>query len=315
MKRITFITIATALILGSCGVPQEDFDKLQSDNNDLKQQLEECQFGAGKLLSQAKAFFENKEFEKCKKEINVLLEKHSGSSEAKIGKELIEKVNIEIKKLAEAKKKEKAEKERKEKQRLANATKKMKTSEAARILAESGANIKEYQTRIVDEMNFTGNKRREALNMLQKFNDERQDIFAKYELEKSKVVKENDTSRQQRERNEINEISKHQEKLEASFIKMGAKFGSGGIGYDYFGKQLAYASQELRKMNDGLTDNAAYYDYYTDVITDGTVTMTAEQLKALAAQAKALAEAEKAALIKKAILDNWLKQKENFNKK
>ena len=124
MNKITLITIA--LILGSCGVPQEDFDKLQSENKELKQQLEECQFGAGKLLSQAKAFFENKEFEKCKKEVDILLEKHPGSSEAMTGKELIEKANIEIEKLAEAKEKDKAEKQRKEKQRLANATKKLK---------------------------------------------------------------------------------------------------------------------------------------------------------------------------------------------
>ena len=31
--------------------------------------------------------------------VNILLEKHSGSSEAKTGKELIEKANIKIKKL------------------------------------------------------------------------------------------------------------------------------------------------------------------------------------------------------------------------
>lgn len=128
MNKITLTTIITALILGSCGVPQEDFDKLQTENNELKQQLEECQFGAGKLLSQATTFFENKEFDKCKKEVNILLEKHSGSSEAKTGKELIEKADIEIEKLAEARKNEKAEKERKEKQRLANATKKMRKS-------------------------------------------------------------------------------------------------------------------------------------------------------------------------------------------
>ena len=128
MNKITLISIITTLILGSCGIPQEDFDKLQTENNELKQQLEECQFGAGKLLSQATAFFENKEFDKCKDEVNILLEKHSGSSEAKTGKELIEKADIEIEKLAEAKKKEKAEKERKEKQRLANATKKMRKS-------------------------------------------------------------------------------------------------------------------------------------------------------------------------------------------
>lgn len=126
MNRITLITIATALILGSCGVPQEDFDKLQSENKELKQQLEECQFGAGKLLSQATAFFDDKKYEKCKSEINILLEKHSGSSEAEKGKELFEKANLELEKLAEAKKREEVERVRKEKQRLANATKKMR---------------------------------------------------------------------------------------------------------------------------------------------------------------------------------------------
>lgn len=126
MNKITLTTIATAIILGSCGVPQEDYDKLQSENKELKLQLEECQFGASKLLSKATAYFENKQYEKCKNEVNVLIEKHSGSNEAKTGKYLIEKANIEINKLAKAKKKEKAERERKEKLRLANATKKMR---------------------------------------------------------------------------------------------------------------------------------------------------------------------------------------------
>jgi len=126
MNRITLIAITTALILGSCGVPQEDFDKLQSENKELKQQLEECQFGAEKLLSQATAFFDEQKYEKCNSEINTLLEKHSGSSEAEKGKELLKKANLELEKIAEAKKKEEAEKIKKEKQRLANATKKMR---------------------------------------------------------------------------------------------------------------------------------------------------------------------------------------------
>lgn len=63
MKKFTLISIATAFILGSCGVPQEDFDKLQSENAKLKQELGECQFGAGKLLNQASTYFDSKKYE------------------------------------------------------------------------------------------------------------------------------------------------------------------------------------------------------------------------------------------------------------
>ena len=126
MNKITLLTILTVLILGSCGVPQADYDKLQEENKLLKVQLKECQFGAGKLLNQANAYFEDKKYEKCKAEVNTLLEKYSGSNEAKEGKVLIEKVNVELEKIAEVKKKEESDKIRQEKQRLANATKKMR---------------------------------------------------------------------------------------------------------------------------------------------------------------------------------------------
>lgn len=128
MNKVTLISIISIFLMGSCGIPQEEFDKIQSENKELKQQLEECQFGADKLLNQATAYFENKEFEKCKSEVAILLEKHSGSKEAKTGQELIEKANIEIQKLKEEKKKEQAKREKEEKQRLANATKKMRKS-------------------------------------------------------------------------------------------------------------------------------------------------------------------------------------------
>jgi len=108
------------------GVPQGDFDDLQSENKELKRHLEECQFGAGELLSQATVYFDEKEYQKCKNEINILLEKHSGSRESQNGKELFEKADLELNKIAKAKKKEEEERLRKEKLRLANATKKMR---------------------------------------------------------------------------------------------------------------------------------------------------------------------------------------------
>lgn len=126
MNKTTLIYIATIFLFGSCGIPQEDFDKLQSENNQLKLDLEECQFGASKMLSQATAYFDNKEYKKCRTESNSIIEKHSGSNEAIKAKELLDKANEELNKIAEAKEKEKAEKIKKDKQRMANATKKMR---------------------------------------------------------------------------------------------------------------------------------------------------------------------------------------------
>jgi predicted negative regulator of RcsB-dependent stress response len=73
MKKYILYTLVSTFIFTSCGVPQEDFEK-------LKQQLEECQYGAGKLLSKATTYFDRNEYENCKKEINTLLEKHPVST-------------------------------------------------------------------------------------------------------------------------------------------------------------------------------------------------------------------------------------------
>lgn len=126
MFKIILVSILTVLLLGGCGVPQKDYDKLQSENKDLKQQLEDCQFGSEKLLSQAIAFFDDKKYDECISKINTLIEKHPGSDEFKKANELLEKAKGEIRKIEVANKKSEEERIRKEKQRLANATKKMR---------------------------------------------------------------------------------------------------------------------------------------------------------------------------------------------
>lgn len=130
---VSAVSISAVFLLVGCGVSQEKYDKLmtenaqlRSENAKLKKELEECQFGAEKLLNQATIYFEKGEYEKCKSEVNVLLRKHPGSNEAKKAKVLLEKSDLEINKIALAKKKVEEEQQQKEKQRLASATKKMR---------------------------------------------------------------------------------------------------------------------------------------------------------------------------------------------
>jgi len=126
IKKFTLLTFIILLIIQSCGVPQDEVDKLKQEITELKQEIENCKFGADKLLANANTFFENKEYANSKSEITTLLEKHPTSPESKEAKLLLEKANTELKKIAELNEKERKEKERKEKQRLANATSKMR---------------------------------------------------------------------------------------------------------------------------------------------------------------------------------------------
>lgn len=137
MKRFfgftTAVSISAVFLLGSCGVSQDNYDevtaknaKLLSENKRLKKELEDCRFGAERLLSQADTFFENHEYEKCKSIVNVLLMKHPGSPEAVKARELLGKSEMELKKNALIKEVAEKEQQRKEEQRLASATKKMR---------------------------------------------------------------------------------------------------------------------------------------------------------------------------------------------
>ena len=123
------------VMFGGCGIPQKEYDKLKSEktqllseNERLKKELEDCRFGAEKLLSQAATYFENREYEKCKSTVSVLLMRHPGSLEAVKARELLGKSEMELKKNALIKEVTEKEQQRKEEQRLANATKKMRKS-------------------------------------------------------------------------------------------------------------------------------------------------------------------------------------------
>jgi hypothetical protein len=136
MKNINQILIVILLLISSCGIPQKEFDELKTENQKLLADLEDCQFGADKLLNKAKSYIETKDFANSKIELNLLLEKHPGSNEAITAKELLENVNVELDKFFAANKKAKEDRLKKEKTeetarinkeklRLANATKKL----------------------------------------------------------------------------------------------------------------------------------------------------------------------------------------------
>lgn len=140
MKIFRFLTIGILLFgfIGCGQVSQKDYDALKVENESLKKELEDLKFGADRLLGQAKNYIENKDFNSAKKELLLLLERHSVSQQATEGKELLTLVehNIEEQKIAEEKarieREKKAEnerlaKEKAERDRIANATKKMRT--------------------------------------------------------------------------------------------------------------------------------------------------------------------------------------------
>ncbi len=128
-RALHLLTISILLtgLIGCGGVSQNEYDNLKAENEKLKKEIEDLKFGPEKLLSQAKAYLENKEFNKAKSELNTLLDKHPSSQQATEAKQLIAVADNGIKEQKIAEEKAKIEKEKAEKERLANATKKLRT--------------------------------------------------------------------------------------------------------------------------------------------------------------------------------------------
>lgn len=118
----TIYVIGIMIIVSSCGIPQADYDKVISENEDLKtsmekviSELDECQNGAEKTVAKVLQAYSEKDYATAKENINRLSEKHPESPK-----------NAEFKKLLEAIKKEELalkkvrEAEEKERIRLAN---------------------------------------------------------------------------------------------------------------------------------------------------------------------------------------------------
>jgi hypothetical protein len=81
----------------------------KSLNEELKKELDECKYEANRLLNDAKAYFENKDYDKAKETLNTLFEKHPGSNETAEGK----KVYIELEDTVKKEQKEQEELDKK----------------------------------------------------------------------------------------------------------------------------------------------------------------------------------------------------------
>lgn len=128
-KRILQILTISLLMTGlfGCeGVSKNEYATLKAENEKLKQEIEDLKFGPEKLLSQAKIYLENKEFNRAKSELQTLMDKHPASQQTTEAKQILDLADSGIKQRKLAEEKGKAEKEKAEKERLANATKKMR---------------------------------------------------------------------------------------------------------------------------------------------------------------------------------------------
>ena len=71
---------------------------VKSQNEELKTELEESQYGAKRLLDNAKAYAKDKDYDKAIETLDTLFEKQPGSNEAAEGKKIYPEVQDLIKK-------------------------------------------------------------------------------------------------------------------------------------------------------------------------------------------------------------------------
>jgi hypothetical protein len=142
MRKIISLltTICLVITLYSCGrVSQQEYDTLKAENEALKKEIDELKFGAERLFAEAKTYFKKNELEKARLSVRSLQERHPASTQATESNGLLTQIEIAIKERQEAERKEKevkekaereaqAAKEKAERERLANATKKLRTS-------------------------------------------------------------------------------------------------------------------------------------------------------------------------------------------
>lgn len=109
-------------IISSCGVSQSDYDKISSENKNLKtenerlsSELDEFKNGAEVIIANVEKAYLAKDYLNARLLINKLYEKHPESPKNTEFKELLSKIEKE-----EAVEKQKKEAEEKEKRRLAN---------------------------------------------------------------------------------------------------------------------------------------------------------------------------------------------------
>jgi hypothetical protein len=92
-KVILALVILT--IVSSCGVSQAEYDKLKSENEKIKTELNECKFGADKLIAKIEKAYSEKRYSEAIQDIANLAHKHPESPKNKKFSELLTKIEQE----------------------------------------------------------------------------------------------------------------------------------------------------------------------------------------------------------------------------
>ena len=85
------ISLTLLLILNSC-VQQSEYDKLNSENKELKQQIDELENGAERLYKKAFEYAKTNEFDKADEKLKILFERHNETEQAIRGRDLAIKI-------------------------------------------------------------------------------------------------------------------------------------------------------------------------------------------------------------------------------
>ncbi len=115
--KIIIYMIFVMVIISSCGVPQSDYDKLNAElkhlkmeNNRLLTELDDCKYGAEKIVAKVEKAYTKKEYAIARQNIKMLYDKHPESPKNSEFIILLKKIGKE--ELVEKKRKEAEEKER-----------------------------------------------------------------------------------------------------------------------------------------------------------------------------------------------------------
>lgn len=128
MKKTLPIYFLILVLTGCNSNTKKENDLLRQENELLKKEVNELKFGADKLLSEAKALFEREDYYSVESKLEIIVNKYPGTSQSIEAKNLLLIVEKKIQEKKAQDEKDKIQKENEEKEKLANATKKLRTS-------------------------------------------------------------------------------------------------------------------------------------------------------------------------------------------
>lgn len=114
-NKVLMLAAIFSFVISGCGVERSKYDKLKSENDSLKTELDEFKFGTKRLIAMIEKAYKEKDYSGARNNIELLNSKHPDAPENAGYKKMLK--DIDQKEFEENKK---IEAEEKEKNRLAN---------------------------------------------------------------------------------------------------------------------------------------------------------------------------------------------------